>query len=103
MAQHHPNTEATDGRRMPARAHEAPRRARAASAAAIAPGVGRKCQGGHRGTTAGRDRQRGAAGALELRPPILVGMTEEQEAAAVALLAELFEGLLARRRPPRRT
>jgi hypothetical protein len=101
MAQHHSNTASTAGRRRAlAPAYEAPSRVRSAGVGAVAPGVGRKCQGGHTDAIARRDRQPGAAGApLQLRPPILVAMTEEQEATAVALLAELIEGRVARRRP----
>jgi hypothetical protein len=93
MAQQHPNTGSTDGRRAPVSPREAPSRVRSAGVGAGAPGVGRKCQGGHTDTTARRNRPPGAAGApIQLRPPILVAMTEEQEATAVALLAELFGG-----------
>jgi hypothetical protein len=100
MAQHHPNTGSTDGRRAPAPAREAPSRVRSAGVGAVGPGVGRKGRGGHKDTTARRDRQRGVAGVpIQLRPPVLVAMTEEQEATAVDLLAELFGGRVARARP----
>lgn len=99
MAQHHPNTESTDGRRAPAPVDEASSPVRSAGVGAVAPGVGRKRQGGHTDTTARRDRPPGAAGAIQLRPPVLVAMTEEQEASAVALLAELIGGRMARGRP----
>ena len=99
MAQHHPNTRSTDGLVAPAPPRDAPSRGRSAGVGAVVPGVGRQCQGGHKDTTAGRGRQPGAAGApIQLHPPVLVAMTEEQEATAVTLLAELFAGRVARRR-----
>ena len=92
MAQHHPNAGSTDGRRASELGCEEPSRAGSAGVGAVVSGVGRKRPGGHEDTTARRERPPGAAGApLQLRPPVLVAMTEEQEATAVTLLAELLE------------
>jgi len=100
MAQHHPNTRSAQVRRALEPGFEAPSRVRSAGVGAVAPGIGRKRQGGREDTTARRERPSGAVGALlQLRPPVLVAMTEEQEATAVALLSELIEGRMARRRP----
>lgn len=92
MAQHHPNTESSHAHRPPEPGCEERSRTCAAGVGAVAPGGGRRCQGGHTDAIARRDRQPGAATApTQLRPPVLVAMTEDQ-------LAELIEGRVARGR-----
>ena len=97
-------TPGPDGRRASAPVDEAPSPVRWAGVGAVAPGVGRKRQGGHTDTTAGRDRQRGAATAPnQLRPPVLVAMTEEQEATAVVPWRNSSEAEWRAGAPSRRT
>jgi len=91
MAQQHPHNPSTETRRPPEQRRAAPSRVGSAAVAADVAGAGRQRQVGHRDTTARRGRPPRAAGApLQVHPPVLVPMTEEQEATAIALLSELI-------------
>lgn len=91
MAQQHPDDHSTETRRPADQRSAVPSGACSAAAAADVAGAGRQRQADRRGTTARLGRPLGAAGApLQVRSPVLVPMTEEQEATAIALLSELI-------------
>lgn len=74
-------------------------RTHSAAVGAVAAGDGRKPTRATKDTTSPGVLCPGAShGPIQLRPPVLLGMDEEQEATAVGLLAELIGARLARSR-----